>query len=96
MEIIDLRSLLISCKHAVTADDSRSTNDLLKQMREHSSPFGYGNQRLAHCFADGLEVALAGIGSQIYKALVNKRTVTSGTSIWHDKLLLYCLELCDM
>ncbi|PHU17143.1 Scarecrow-like protein 9 [Capsicum chinense] len=80
----------------VENDQRKSTNDLLKQMREHSSPFGYGNQRLAHCFADGLEVALAGIGSQIYKALVNKRTVTSGTSIWHDKLLLYCLELCDM
>ncbi|KAI3474101.1 hypothetical protein Pfo_028889 [Paulownia fortunei] len=54
---------------AVAADDCRIANDLLKQIREHSSPFGDGNQRLAHYFADGLEARLAGTGSQMYKAL---------------------------
>ncbi|MCE2056085.1 hypothetical protein HAX54_044025 [Datura stramonium] len=73
-EVIDLRTLLINCSQAVAADDSRTANELLKQIRQHSSPFGDGNQRLAHCFADGLEARLAGTGSQIYKALVNKRT----------------------
>ncbi|XP_006349504.1 scarecrow-like protein 9 [Solanum tuberosum] len=73
-EVIDLRSLLINCAQAVAADDCRSATELLKQVRLHSSPFGDGNQRLAHCFADGLEARLAGTGSQIYKALVNKRT----------------------
>ncbi|KAG5583871.1 hypothetical protein H5410_044305 [Solanum commersonii] len=73
-EVIDLRTLMINCAQAVAADDSRIANELLKQIRQHSSPFGDGNQRLAHCFADGLEARLAGTGSQIYKALVNKRT----------------------
>lgn len=73
-EVIDLRSLLINCAQAVAADDCRSATELLKQIRLHSSPFGDGNQRLAHCFADGLEARLAGTGSQIYKALINKRT----------------------
>ncbi|XP_060201940.1 scarecrow-like protein 9 [Lycium barbarum] len=73
-EVIDLRTLLITCAQAVAADDSRTANELLKQIRQHSSSFGDGNQRLAHCFADGLEARLAGTGSQIYKALVNKRT----------------------
>ncbi|KAJ6699578.1 hypothetical protein OIU79_012776 [Salix purpurea] len=45
-----------------------------KEIRLHSSPFGDGNRRLAHCFADGLEARLAGTGSQIYKGLVSKRT----------------------
>ncbi|CAN4126156.1 unnamed protein product [Withania somnifera] len=73
-EVVDLRTLLINCAQAVAADDCRSATELLKQIRLHSSPFGDGNQRLAHCFADGLEARLAGTGSQIYKALVNKRT----------------------
>ncbi|KAK4419059.1 Scarecrow-like protein 9 [Sesamum alatum] len=75
-EVIDLRTLLISCAQAVAADDPRSAGELLKQIRQHSSPFGDGNQRLAHYFADGLEARLAGTGSQIHKALVNKRTTT--------------------
>lgn len=73
-EVVDLRTLLINCAQAVTADDYRSAKELLKQVRQHSSPFGDGNQRLAHCFADGLEARLAGIGSHIYKGLVSKRT----------------------
>ncbi|KAJ0089305.1 hypothetical protein Patl1_31852 [Pistacia atlantica] len=73
-EVVDLRTLLIHCAQAVAADDRRNANELLKQIRQHSSPFGDGNQRLAQCFADGLEARLAGTGSQIYKGLVSKRT----------------------
>ncbi|XP_059647075.1 scarecrow-like protein 9 isoform X2 [Cornus florida] len=73
-EVVDLRTLLINCAQAVAADDHRRANELLKQIRQHSCPFGDGNQRLAHRFADGLEARLAGTGSQIYKALVGKRT----------------------
>ncbi|KAK4377527.1 hypothetical protein RND71_003823 [Anisodus tanguticus] len=73
-EVIDLRTLLINCAQAVAADDCRSATELLKQIKLHSSPFGDGNQRLAHCFADGLEARLAGTGSQIYKALINRKT----------------------
>ncbi|KAB2622122.1 scarecrow-like protein 9 [Pyrus ussuriensis x Pyrus communis] len=73
-EVVDLRTLLISCAQAVAADDHRTANELLKKVRQHSSPFGDGTQRLAHCFANGLEARLAGTGSQIYKGLVSKRT----------------------
>ncbi|KAL6142123.1 hypothetical protein ACLB2K_060406 [Fragaria x ananassa] len=73
-DVVDLRSLLITVAQAVAADDHRTANELLKKVRLHSSPFGDGTQRLAHCFADGLEARLAGTGSQIYKGLVSKRT----------------------
>ncbi|KAL0555577.1 hypothetical protein IC582_009527 [Cucumis melo] len=73
-EVVDLRTLLISCAQAVAADDHRNASELLKQVRQHASPFGDGSQRLASCFADGLEARLAGTGSQIYKGLINKRT----------------------
>ncbi|KAK1420667.1 hypothetical protein QVD17_22450 [Tagetes erecta] len=73
-EVIDLRTLLITCAQSVAADDRRKANELLKQIRQHSSPFGDGTQRLAHCFANGLEARLAGTGSQIHKALVSKKT----------------------
>ncbi|KAG4393336.1 hypothetical protein GLYMA_03G065700v4 [Glycine max] len=73
-EVVDLRTLLFLCAQAVAADDHRNANELLKHIRQHSTPFGDGNQRLAHIFADGLEARLAGTGSQIYKGLVGKRT----------------------
>ncbi|XP_019161677.1 PREDICTED: scarecrow-like protein 9 [Ipomoea nil] len=88
-DVIDLRTLLITCAQAVAADDRRGANELLKQIRQHSSPFGDGSQRLANCFADGLEARLAGTGSQIYKALVNKRTSAS------DYLKAYHLYLAS-
>ncbi|WCJ20508.1 GRAS family transcription factor [Euphorbia peplus] len=68
-EVIDLRTLLISCAQAVSADDRRTAYEQLKQIRQHSSPFGDGSQRLAHCFANGLEARLAGTGTQIYTDL---------------------------
>ncbi|XP_024966241.1 scarecrow-like protein 9 isoform X2 [Cynara cardunculus var. scolymus] len=73
-EVIDLRTLLITCAQAVAADDRMTANELLKEIRQHASPFGDGAQRLAHCFANGLEARLAGTGSQIHKALVSKKT----------------------
>ncbi|XP_065853050.1 scarecrow-like protein 9 [Euphorbia lathyris] len=76
-EMVDLRTLLISCAQAVAADDHRRAYDFLKQVKQHSSPFGDGNQRLAHCFANGLEARLAGTGSQIYRGLVSKRTAAA-------------------
>lgn len=71
-EVVDLRTLLIHCAQAVAVDDRRSANELLKQIRQHSTPNGDGSQRLAHWFADGLEARLAGTGSQVYMALCAK------------------------
>ncbi|XP_050237526.1 scarecrow-like protein 14 [Mercurialis annua] len=68
-EVVDLRTLMILCAQAVSGGDQRTANELLKQIRHHSSPFGDGSQRLAHCFANGLEARLAGTGAQIYTAL---------------------------
>ncbi|KAG0489489.1 hypothetical protein HPP92_006352 [Vanilla planifolia] len=76
-DAVDLSSLLIYCAQAVAADDRQMANELLKQIRQNSSPFGDGNQRLAHCFADGLEARLAGTGSLIYNSLVAKRTTAA-------------------
>nr|XP_010937596.1 scarecrow-like protein 9 [Elaeis guineensis]XP_010937597.1 scarecrow-like protein 9 [Elaeis guineensis]XP_029123935.1 scarecrow-like protein 9 [Elaeis guineensis] len=76
-EVVDLRTLLIHCAQAVAADDHRTASELLKQIRQHSSPNGDGTQRLANCFADGLEARLAGTGSQIYHTLIAKRTTAT-------------------
>ncbi|KAJ7980837.1 Scarecrow-like protein [Quillaja saponaria] len=76
-EVVDLRTLLILCAQAVSSDDRRTANELLRQIRQHSSPFGDGSQRLASCFANALEARLAGSGTQIYTALASKRTSTA-------------------
>jgi len=42
------------------ASDFRTARELLKQIRQDTSPSGDGSQRLAHYFANGLEAHLAG------------------------------------
>jgi hypothetical protein len=76
-EAVDLTTLLIHCAQAVAIDDHRNSKELLKQIRKHSSAVGDAAQRLAHCFADGLEARLAGTGSNVYRSLAAKRTSTS-------------------
>lgn len=71
--VVDLRTQLILCAQATASDDRRTADELLKQIRQHSSPAGDGAQRLAHYFANALEARLAGTGSQIYTALAPKR-----------------------
>ncbi|XP_050370850.1 scarecrow-like protein 33 [Argentina anserina] len=76
-DTVDLRGLLILCAQAVSSNDFRTSMELLKQIRQHSSPFGDGSQRLAHFFANALEARMAGTGtgSQIfYTSLASKKT----------------------
>ncbi|KAG6678227.1 hypothetical protein I3843_14G068400 [Carya illinoinensis] len=72
LDTVDLRTLLILCAQSVSAGDNTTANELLKQIRQHSSPFGDGSQRVAHFFANGLEARLA--GTQIfYTPLASKK-----------------------
>ncbi|KAJ6832706.1 scarecrow-like protein 9 [Iris pallida] len=89
-EVVDLRTLLVHCAQAVAADDRRTAYDLLKQIRLSSSPFGDGSQRLAHCFADGLEARLAGTGSQVYQSLFAKRTTATDILKAYQLFLAAC------
>ncbi|KAI9081967.1 hypothetical protein K1719_036229 [Acacia pycnantha] len=56
---VDLWTLLTQCAQAVASFDQRNANELLKQIRQHCSPFGDGLERLAYYFAKGLETRLA-------------------------------------
>ncbi|KAF9665532.1 hypothetical protein SADUNF_Sadunf16G0132700 [Salix dunnii] len=79
-ETVDLRTLLILCAQAVSTNDFRTANELLKQIRQHSSQFGDGTQRLAHFFANGLEARLAGSGDgtrSFFTSLTSKRTTAA-------------------
>ncbi|CAJ2678868.1 unnamed protein product [Trifolium pratense] len=71
--VVDLRTMLILCAQSISSDDRVTAKELLKQIRQHSSPLGDGSQRLAHCFANAIEARLAGTGTQIYTALYSKR-----------------------
>ncbi|CAD6342729.1 unnamed protein product [Miscanthus lutarioriparius] len=73
-EVIDLRTMLIHCAQSVVTGDRRSAIEVLRQIKQHSSLRGDATQRLAHCFAEGLEARLAGTGSQVYQSLMAQRT----------------------
>ncbi|XP_010922301.1 scarecrow-like protein 9 [Elaeis guineensis] len=89
-EVVDLRTILIHCAQAVAIDDRRNANELLKQIRQHSSPYGDATQRLAHYFADGLQARLAGTGSEIYNSLVAKRSCTADILKAHHLYMSAC------
>ncbi|KAL3518171.1 hypothetical protein ACH5RR_020760 [Cinchona calisaya] len=72
-EVVDLRDLLTRCAHATASYDNWTANELLKQIRQHSSTCGDPTERLAHCFASALEARIAGMGTTLYASLTNKR-----------------------
>ncbi|XP_030464403.2 scarecrow-like protein 34 [Syzygium oleosum] len=74
---VDLRTLLSLCAQAISTSDFRTANELLKQIRENSSPSGDGSQRMAHYFADGLEARLVDNKTRtqdFYSTVVSRRT----------------------
>ncbi|CAK9139157.1 unnamed protein product [Ilex paraguariensis] len=86
-EAVDLRTLLISCAQSVAADDRRTANEQLKQIRQNTSASGDAYQRMANIFANGLEARMAGTGTQLYAALASKRISAA------EKLKAYQLYL---
>ncbi|KAJ8750599.1 hypothetical protein K2173_015772 [Erythroxylum novogranatense] len=72
-DLVDLWTLLYQCAEAVAGNDQKATTELVRQIRQHSSPYGDGNQRLAHYFADGLEARLAGTGTPGYTPHISIR-----------------------
>ncbi|XP_057953998.1 scarecrow-like protein 14 [Malania oleifera] len=70
--VVDLSDLLISCAEVQAGIDIRTTNKLLKEIRQHSSYIGVGSQRMAHYFANALEARLAGTGAQICADMFSK------------------------
>ncbi|KAK6791014.1 hypothetical protein RDI58_010095 [Solanum bulbocastanum] len=73
-DAVDLRTILTLCAQAVAADDRRTANEFLKQIRQNSSQTGDGMQRVAHYFANGLEARMAGSGTQIYTHFISMPT----------------------
>ncbi|KAF7850651.1 hypothetical protein BT93_L5163 [Corymbia citriodora subsp. variegata] len=73
---VDLGTLLILCAQAISTSDFRTAKELLKQVRENSSPFGDASQRMSHYFANGLEARLAGynIRTQVFYSALVART----------------------
>ncbi|CAN4090076.1 unnamed protein product [Withania somnifera] len=89
-DAVDLRTILTLCAQAVAADDRRTANEFLKQIRQNSSPTGDGMQRLAHYFADGLETRMAGSGTQIYTALISMPTSAADVLKAYQLFLAAC------
>ncbi|KAG5253724.1 scarecrow protein [Salix suchowensis] len=71
---VDLSPLLTQCAQAVAIGDQRTASELLQQIRQHSSAFGDGNQRLAHYFANALDTRVAGTMTPTFTPIVSHRT----------------------
>ncbi|ONM26406.1 hypothetical protein ZEAMMB73_Zm00001d007248 [Zea mays] len=89
--VVDIRSLLILCAHAVAANDGARARELLKQINQHASETGDATQRLAQCFARGLEARLLGTGSQLWQLqLASDRLSTAEFLKAHNLYMAAC------
>ncbi|KAF7129944.1 hypothetical protein RHSIM_Rhsim10G0178700 [Rhododendron simsii] len=77
-EVVDLVSLLTQCAQAAVFD-SVTAYELLKQIRQHSSPTGDGTERMAHYLADALEARLAGTGRALDASFLSNRLTAAET-----------------
>jgi hypothetical protein len=64
--VVDLHATLTLCAQAVSANDHARASEALKQIKQYASETGDATQRLAKCFAKGLEARLAGPGSKVW------------------------------
>ncbi|RLN30703.1 scarecrow-like protein 9 [Panicum miliaceum] len=60
-----MEKLRIPMQQEEAAAAGGSATELLRQIKRHASPQGDATQRLAHCFAEGLQARLAGTGSSM-------------------------------
>ncbi|XP_021716602.1 scarecrow-like protein 30 [Chenopodium quinoa] len=60
VQVPDLRGLFTRCAQCVAQVNLTGAYDMLKQIREHSPPYGDFLQRVAHYLANGLEARLEG------------------------------------
>ncbi|NP_001312025.1 scarecrow-like protein 14 [Nicotiana tabacum] len=72
-EIVDLRGLLTQCAQAMSSYDTRTANELLMRIRQHSSSHGDGTERLAHYLANALEARLSSTGTASYTVFASSR-----------------------
>jgi hypothetical protein len=76
-EVVDLRSLLTQCAQAVASSNARAAEEILMNIRLHSSPHGDGTERLAFYLANALEARLAGTGMSLYTAFTTRKIMAA-------------------
>ncbi|KAL7585843.1 hypothetical protein Lser_V15G42391 [Lactuca serriola] len=76
-EIVDLKSLLTQCAQAVSSNNTPRVETFLKKIRNHSSPRGDSEERMAHYFADALEARFLGTGMDLYANLASSKITAS-------------------
>ncbi|XP_021863656.2 scarecrow-like protein 30 [Spinacia oleracea] len=67
-QVVDLRGLLTRCAQCIAQVNLNGAYEMIKQIREHSSPYGDFLQRVAHYLANGLEARLEGKGLELSHA----------------------------
>ncbi|XAR60623.1 hypothetical protein NMG60_11034072 [Bertholletia excelsa] len=78
-EVVDLITLLTQRAYAVANNDNVTANELLKQIRLHSSPLGDSAERTAHYFGNAIEARLAGTGRLLDASPVIKKLSVTDT-----------------
>ncbi|KAG0601879.1 hypothetical protein M758_11G144900 [Ceratodon purpureus] len=84
---VDLKELLLRCALVVSQEDVRSANDLIRELRHHSSAHGNALQRMAYYYMEALVAKMSGTGAQLYMAITSN-TPSSATMVKAHRLFV--------
>ncbi|KAL4558225.1 hypothetical protein LXL04_036423 [Taraxacum kok-saghyz] len=86
--VVDLRDLLTQCAQAITNNNSNSLFQLLTKIKQHCTPHGDANERLAYYFVKAIEARLAGNGAEVYRmASLKKISAAQILRAYHSYML---------
>ncbi|KAG0563324.1 hypothetical protein KC19_8G021800 [Ceratodon purpureus] len=84
---VDLKGLLLRCALVVSQDDVRGANDLIRELRHHSSAYGNSLQRMAYYYMEALVAKMSGTGAQLYTA-ISSNTPSTATMLKANRLFV--------
>ncbi|KAF8781301.1 hypothetical protein HU200_000561 [Digitaria exilis] len=91
-DMVDLSTLLIRCAREMAMENYMMAAELLQQIKQHASATGDATQRLAQCFAKGLEARLVGKGMQLWKLLMVEHPIMDILNAYKALVTACCLD----
>ncbi|KAH7416406.1 hypothetical protein KP509_14G090200 [Ceratopteris richardii] len=72
-EYVDINHWLLQCANEIGVDNTRSAIEILNKVKQHASPSGNGEERLAYYFSEALYARISGMGWSLYMGHVPQR-----------------------
>ncbi|XP_076930280.1 scarecrow-like protein 30 [Bidens hawaiensis] len=88
--MVDLRDLLTQCAQAISNNNQSLVCEIVSKIKQHCSPNGDSNERLAYYFVTAIEARLSGIGAEVYRVSNMKKISAAQILKAYHSYLMAC------